>query len=183
MIRTVVAPKGRARRTPLDRLTDRSTEIPCLAKGLDLPCWVVGKTDGRGYGQIRVDGRDLGAHRVAYTELIGCIPEGLKLDHLCRNRACWNPYHLDPVTHRVNVLRGAGLTAQSARRTHCLNGHLYDAANTYIKPNGSRQCRACHRDSISARRTDGLSVCLSVHPRADQGGCAGKPSTDRQSVR
>lgn len=71
------------------------------------------------------------------------IPEGLQIDHLCRNRACCNPSHMEPVTVRQNTLRGEGLTARYARQTYCPSGHPWDLLNTRIGKAGGRQCRAC----------------------------------------
>ncbi|MFJ2662519.1 HNH endonuclease signature motif containing protein [Arthrobacter koreensis] len=88
-------------------------------------------------------------HRVAYELFSGPIPNGLVLDHLCRNRGCFNPNHLEPVTRAVNNLRGVGFMAAHARKTHCPKGHPYDEKNTQIK-NGARRCRACI--SIENRR-------------------------------
>jgi len=87
----------------------------------------------------------MAAHRFAYEALVGPIPEGLKLDHLCRNRACVNPDHTEPVTDRVNTLRGFGPTAMNARATHCSEGHEFTDENTYLNQSGSRVCLTCMR--------------------------------------
>jgi hypothetical protein len=82
------------------------------------------------------------AHRIAYLAIVGGIPDGLELDHLCRNRRCINPAHLEPVTHRQNIQRGKTATA-----THCVNGHAFTPENTHLRPRGARQCRACNREN------------------------------------
>ena len=106
-------------------------------------CWIwKGTPRGDGYGQILVDGYHWGAHRLAYTLWVGPIPDGLTIDHLCRQPLCINPAHMEPVTKRENTLRGDGITAQQARRTHCPRGHAYDERNTYVN-RGKRHCRHC----------------------------------------
>ena len=107
-------------------------------------CWEwTDYTGYNGYGKLRVQGQMRKAHRLAYEFCIGPIPEGLTLDHLCRNRKCVNPSHLEPVTYQQNILRGEGRAAAQARRTHCPRGHPYDLFNTYKGPDGRRHCRVC----------------------------------------
>lgn len=117
-------------------------------------CWVwTGAKLSFGYGHLLWRGRYRVAHHVAYELLIGPVPDGLVTDHLCRNPACVNPEHLEPVIQRVNVIdRGSGPFAQRARQTHCKRGHEFSEANTYIhKSRGVRICRTCHRDRVSGR--------------------------------
>lgn len=107
-------------------------------------CWLwTAALNAYGYGVFRpTQAFQVKAHRYAYEQLVGEIPEGLHLDHLCRNTRCVNPAHLDPVTSRVNTLRGVGPSAHNAQKTHCIHGHPFDAANTY-HVDGRRRCRAC----------------------------------------
>lgn len=114
-------------------------------------CWQwIGAIGGRGYGRIKWRGEAVPSYRLAYEALVGAVPEGLQLDHLCRNRACVNPAHLEPVTGAVNTLRGASFAAVNARKTHCKRGHEFTADNTYLWGH-SRICRAC-RSGVGARR-------------------------------
>ena len=106
--------------------------------------WWKARQVGSGYGGFYAGGRNIRAHRWAYERWRGTIPAGLQLDHLCRNRLCVRPAHLEIVTNRVNVLRGIGPTAQNARKTHCPQGHQYSGSNLYVSPEGWRCCRACH---------------------------------------
>lgn len=106
--------------------------------------WAAAK-DHDGYGRFWCGGKMGPAHRFAYELLVGPVPEGLELDHLCRNPGCVNPVHLEAVTHRVNILRGGGPLAQQARQTHCKRGHEMAGENLY-EERGHRHCLACDRD-------------------------------------
>ncbi len=120
------------------KVTLPSTPDGCLE-------WTGART-WNGYGTFSANGHRTLAHRFAYEWLVGPIPTGLDIDHLCRNRGCVNPNHLEPVTRQENILRGEAaerLRAKYAARTHCRNGHPYNAANLYLYKNGYRYCRAC----------------------------------------
>lgn len=120
-------------------------------------CWEwTGHIKPNGYGQVTVRGRKFNAHRFAYEAMVGPIPSGLVIDHLCRNRRCLRPEHLDPVTQRTNVLRGEGPAAHNARRSHCVQGHPFDDANTYVRSDRSRSCRACNA-ARNRRRRQGVT--------------------------
>lgn len=110
-------------------------------------CWLFTGALSKGYGIIGLPGRRTAkAHRVVYEALVGPIPEGLTLDHLCRNRACVNPEHLEPVTLAENKARGENPAALNARKTHCPNGHPYDTSAE------SRRCRRCRLESMRVWR-------------------------------
>ena len=126
-------------------------------------CWrFTGYIMPEGYGQVRGDdGRTMLCHRVTFEYFRDVIPEGLVLDHLCRNRDCCNPWHAEPVPQRLNIKRGNGplsagwqLAEANLSKTHCPRGHEYTAGNTYQVPRTNhRQCRACKsRPEINARR-------------------------------
>lgn len=119
-------------------------------------CWNwVASRNNKGYGHLGMGDRRVYAHRYSYELHKGAIPSGLHIDHLCRNRSCVNPDHLEPVTNRENVLRGAGLTAQNASKTHCKRGHEFTEENVYRSPGrNDRQCRTCkrYRERIGYRR-------------------------------
>lgn len=112
-------------------------------------CWTwTGARSTGGYGRVHWNGRGLQAHRVAYELLVGPIPDGLQLDHLCRNRACVRPGHLEPVTLPENLARGVGPSAINSLATTCPQGHPYDGENTYAW-RSSRMCRACRTARVA----------------------------------
>lgn len=98
-----------------------------------------------GYGVFRLGGELKKAHRIAYELIKGEIPEGLQLDHICRNTSCVNPSHLEAVTCRENVLRSDNTASKNARKTHCKYGHGFSKQNTFWHPDGRRECRICRR--------------------------------------
>lgn len=127
----------------------------CPVAGLPEKCWTfTGATQSKGYGSASYEGRIWSTHRLAYTLLVGPIPNGLEVDHLCRNRRCCNPTHLEPVTRKVNAERSGPAT-----KTHCVHGHKLSGENLLIKKRGTRtpvrNCRTCRDDRAAARRGDG----------------------------
>lgn len=145
---------------PNDRRLERRPAAARALARLDTSnpsaCWEwPGATNGVGYGVVGRGGKsgsNCYVHRVVYEHLVGQIPAGLVLDHLCRNRICANPAHLQPVTHQVNLTRGEGPSGANARKTKCPQGHPYDLMNTYYEPGGARKCRACAREYQRALR-------------------------------
>lgn len=123
-----------------------------------------GSVDSKGYGIIGKGGRGGGivrVHRFVYETIHGCVPDGLELDHLCRNKRCCRISHLEPVTHRENILRGMAPSAIHARKTHCPKGHEY-RVSTQLHPNGKRgiwrKCRQCNTDQKRAKRQSDPAV-------------------------
>lgn len=130
---------GRVLRPAVDRFAEKIalTDSGCIE-------WIAG-THGVGYGLFyagRTSTAQTGrtaAHRWSYEYHVGPIPDGLEIDHLCRNRLCVNPEHLEPVTRQENLRRSHGNHA----KTHCPSGHPYAGHNLYVSPKGSRFCREC----------------------------------------
>lgn len=132
------------RKTPEERFwpkVDKNGPMPgadTLAAGLG-PCWMfTGSRNPLGYGRVTIDGRQVPAYRAAYQFVVGPIPVGMDLDHLCRNPPCVNPAHLEAVTHAENIQRGANATPRVCRK-----GHLRTPANTGRNADGTRKCLIC----------------------------------------
>ncbi|WHM36296.1 HNH endonuclease signature motif containing protein [Streptomyces sp. BPTC-684] len=162
------------RKTPAQRFAakvDPYGPLP-LIRGVLGPCHLwTGSLNDKGYGTFWADGHTVKAHRYAYEQAIGPIPDGLEVDHRCRRRNCVASHHLDAVTHRVNVLRSTNHVARRAAVTRCPTGHPYDDANTYRAPNGTRKCRSCKnaqaRTARAAKRASQLAAVTLTRSRTD----------------
>ena len=109
-------------------------------------CWLwVGGLNNKGYPKMGLHSKIVLAHRIAFEEFRGPIPDGLVLDHLCRTPVCINPWHLEAVTQRVNILRGVSPSVRYAKRTHCEKGHEFTPENTAYPKVGARRCKTCSR--------------------------------------
>src|SRR6266702_1856340 len=118
---------------------------------LAAPCWIATRKPNKaGYVYVVVDGKSLRAHRYVWEQMRGPIPEGMELDHLCRENRRVNPQHVEPVTHGENCRRGTRGRNQRSKN-HCPYGHEYTDANTYRDSKG-RQCRACRTRRDIERR-------------------------------
>lgn len=148
---------GRALSTLMQRFCAK-VQLPSTPDG----CWEWTACRNDGYGQLRVVGRTVWAHRYAYERFVGPIQDGLVLDHLCRNPGCVNPAHLEPVTNRENLLRGDTIPALNASKTHCKRGHEFTGRNTGRQPSGGRRCRACDA-AYHQRRRDARKALPTTH--------------------
>lgn len=158
------------------RMADTGARTPLIERLLrriqveDDGCWRwIGARKSDGYGQIREGGKHgarLLTHRVAYQHFVGPIADGLEIDHLCRNRACCNPEHLEAVTHKVNMARGE---MYNGVKTHCKWGHEFTQENTKISSDGRRVCVQCLRARAQRYNKGGavgrprLTVCQRGH--------------------
>lgn len=139
--------------TTADGITERF-----LSKVIQSECWEwTAYRDRDGYGKFFTHKRNgyavkEYAHRWAYARWVGDIPEGMEIDHLCRNRGCVNPGHLEAVTKRENNLRSLSVSANRARQTHCLRGHPLSGSNLRVTKDNRRRCRECDRAARQAKR-------------------------------
>jgi hypothetical protein len=148
---------GRPREIALPTYQEFLARTVLLANGCRIPVGIKTRKPlptVHGYSRVTILGRGRLAHRLCWELANGPVPDGLDLDHLCRNRACCEVSHLEPVTRQVNLLRGETIAARNAARTHCPAEHEYTPENTQMK-DGTRQCRQCDRDRhrIKPRRS------------------------------
>ena len=154
--------RGRDSARLVDTMKLRSVRERFVAK-LDVGvCWEFTGAHSDGYGRFHVNGRAQYAHRVAWAMLMGDLSDELDIDHLCKNRRCCNPDHLQPVTGAENTARGESFAARYARSTHCQRQHEFTPENTYwsTNPNGRkrRACKTCQRASVERRKQAALGL-------------------------
>lgn len=129
-------------KTVLERLSEKYEKSP------DNGCWnwcgaLSRKASDHPYGHLKVDGKMVYSHRLMFELHTGkSIPEGMQIDHLCRNTKCCNPKHLELVSSRENTIRGANA------KQHCINGHDWIAANHFVNDKGHRRCKICANDYL-----------------------------------
>ncbi len=122
----------------------------------EIDCWQwQGAKEKNGYGKFTVGKVTMTAHRFAFDRFRGAIPNHLTCDHLCRNTSCVNPWHIELVTMRENLLRGNTFQARNAAKRHCPKGHPYSGDNLYHIPTGGRGCKTCRREQNKRQKKDG----------------------------
>lgn len=134
--------RGKKRSRWLTRTTEERFFEKVVVTGF---CWLWEGAISAGYGNFGISGTSVIAHRWAYEHLVGPIPEGLVLDHLCRVRNCVNPDHLEPVTNEENIRRGYSISRMYRERSSCHNGHDYVEGSYYVSSKGFRTCAICAR--------------------------------------
>lgn len=139
---------------PVDAVKSRTVKIARTG------CWQwTGYICSDGYGGMKRSGKLVRAHRLSYEAFKGPIPSGLSIDHLCRNKLCVNPEHLEAVSIRENTLRGIGPSAENARKMFCINGHILIGDNVTMRPRKKgipyRRCKTCHREGNARYRNSG----------------------------
>lgn len=124
-----------------ERMERKIERVPFMS------CWVwTGALNPGGYGQIKEGGRVQNAHRLFYQLSGHHIPDGYEVDHLCRNRWCVNPAHLEAVSKFTNFIRGNSPAARNARKTHCPRGHpliLGNLTGPKSSPSARGRCKTC----------------------------------------
>ena len=141
-----------------DRRLPAEDRFLLKVRKIETGCWLWLGALSDGYGTFGINGRTRYAHRFAYEYFRDLIPDGTELDHLCRVPQCVNPYHLEPVNHTTNCIRGNGGQHFSAR-THCNHGHPFNETNTLIRTEGGRRCRECRRAISKRYRDSHLEAC------------------------
>jgi hypothetical protein len=139
------SPPPRPKPSPEDRFwgkVDKNGPISGVRPDLG-QCWIFAGSPAHRYGRFYIGEPSYAAHRLSYEWLVGPIPEGHEIDHLCKVTKCVNPDHLEAVTHHENILRGESPSARAARQTHCKNGHEFTPENIIPTWDGGRRCKTC----------------------------------------
>jgi len=153
-------------------------------RGYETPCWIwQGAHDWDGYGLVNRPAHRGNVHILYYKLHVAPVPKGLEIDHLCRVRDCVNPAHLQPKTHRENILIGESPTAKNSRKTHCIRGHELVPGNLYVQADGGRRCRTCQKAYMKAyhlkrkaKRAGGDPKTPPANAIPDQRRCTGTSS-------